>query len=152
MMSLFGEHKPASARERIKTGFRESAELEFAITVGEKRKHIKSQPVGRRFIESAKDARLSASPERLARSDSAFLAAIATEVAMQQINHGPEMAPFFDIDLKKCFADRTSKDRRIPASVVALRMRVRYRPGVTITRRKVERYSPGNFLQAGCPL
>src|ERR1700692_3932846 len=45
---------------------------------------------------------LSASPERRSKNSRAsFLAALAAEIFLQQVDHRPEMAAFLDIDLEQ---------------------------------------------------
>src|SRR6266436_5811685 len=100
VMGFLGEHEAASARKRNKTGFGERTKLEFAVAIGEEREHIESEPVGSRFVERAENAGIvgvtGAPPEQRF----GFLAAIASEIAMRQIDHGPEVAAFFHVDLE----------------------------------------------------
>ena len=44
---------------------------------------------------------LSASPERRCEQRLRFLAAVAPEVAVQQIHHRPQVAAFLDVDLEQ---------------------------------------------------
>ena len=82
MVRFFGEHEPASARKRIKTGFRERAELELAVAVGEKCKHVKSQPIWRRFVKRAENARVVGIAGAPREQGLRFFTAIAAEVAV----------------------------------------------------------------------
>src|SRR5207248_11245643 len=85
---------------RIKAGFREGTKLKLPITVSEKRKHIKGQPVWRRLVECAEDTRIISVTGSPGEQRLGFLAAIASEVAVQQVHHGPQVAPLFDVYLK----------------------------------------------------
>ena len=100
VVRFLGEHEAARARERIETGFGERGELELAVTVGEEREHVKRQPVGRRLVERAEDARVVDVARTAFEQRFGFLAAITSEVAVQQIHHRPEMTAFLDVHLK----------------------------------------------------
>src|SRR5258708_5130192 len=100
MVRFFGEHEPASAGKRIKTGFRERAKLEFAVAICEKCEHVKSQPIRRRFVERAENARVIGVSGTPRKQGLRFLAAIAPEVAVQQVHHGPKVAAFLDVYLE----------------------------------------------------
>ena len=101
VMRFFREHEAAGACQRIETGLGQALQLEFAVAIREVREHEERQPVADRFVESAEDARL-VDVARMARQQSfGFLAAIAAEVGVQQIDHCPEMPAFLDVDLKQ---------------------------------------------------
>src|SRR5260370_39451435 len=99
-MGFFREHEPASAGQRIKTGLRESAKLEFAVAVGEKRKHIKGQPIRRGLVERGKNARIVGVTGSPGEQGFGVLAAIAAKISVEQIHHGPQVTPFFDVHLE----------------------------------------------------
>ena len=100
-MSLFGQHELGRAREWIEAAFGEGAELELAVAIGEVREHKVRQPVGRRLVKRLQDARVvrvAAAPrEQLL----GLLAAVATEMLVQQVHHRPKMPAFFHVDLEQ---------------------------------------------------
>ena len=100
VMGFLGEHEAASARQRIEAGFGQGAELKFAVAVGEESEHIEGQPVRRGLVEGAQDARVVGVTRAASEQRFGFFAAIATEIAVQQVDHGPQVAAFFDVDLK----------------------------------------------------
>ena len=100
VVRLFGQHEAAGARQRIEAGLRETFQLHLAVTVGEEREHVERQPVRRRFVERAEHARLVGVAGAALQQLGGFLAAVAAEIFLQQIDHRPEMAAFLDIDLK----------------------------------------------------
>src|SRR6185369_3213427 len=74
---------------------------ELSVAVGEVREHEERQPIGRRLVERLEDARivgLAAAPleQRLR-----LLAAVAAEVAMEEVHHRPQVPPLLDIDLEQ---------------------------------------------------
>ena len=75
-------------------------QLHLAVTVGEEREHVKRQPVRRRFVERAEHARLVGVAGAALQEFGGFLAAVAAEIFLQQIDHRPEVAAFLDIDLE----------------------------------------------------
>jgi len=83
-VGFLSEHETAGARKRIKTGFGERTKLEFAVTIGEEREHIESKPVGSRFVERAENAGIVGITGAPREQRFRFLAAIASEIAMQQ--------------------------------------------------------------------
>ena len=84
--------KPDSAKRQ---------ELEFSITIGEIGEHEECQPVRRPFVEGAEDPRIVLIARAALQQGVGFLAAIATEVPMQQVHHGPQVTALFDVDLKQ---------------------------------------------------
>lgn len=101
VMRLFGQHEAAGARQRIEAGLRQRMQLHLAVAVGEVGEHEERQPVRRRLVEGAEHARririAGAAPQQII----GFLAAVAAEIFLQEINHRPEMAAFLDIDLEQ---------------------------------------------------
>src|SRR5713226_4858865 len=100
VVRLFREHEAAGAGEGIETRFSEGAELELAVTVGEEGEHVEGKPVGRGFVESAEDARVVGIAGTAREQGFRFFAAVAAEVAVEEVNHGPEVAAFFDVELE----------------------------------------------------
>ena len=101
MVRLLGEHEAGRARERVESRLRQGGQLILAVAVGEHGEHEEAQPVVDRLVEGIEDARLvarAASPlEQLVR----FLAAVAAEVAVEQVDHRPQVTAFFDVDLEE---------------------------------------------------
>src|SRR6266850_2505370 len=100
VVGFLGEHEAAGARKRIKAGFGERAKLEFAVAIGEEREHIESEPVGSRFVERTENAGIVGVAGAAREEGFGFLAAVASEIAMQQIHHSPQVTAFFDVHLK----------------------------------------------------
>ena len=101
VMRFLGQHEAAGARQRIEAGLREAFELHLAVAVGEEREHEERQPVRRRFVEGAEHARRFVGAGAAAQQVIGFLAAVAAEILVQQIDHRPEVTAFLDIDLEQ---------------------------------------------------
>jgi hypothetical protein len=63
--------------------------LKFAVAIGEKGEHVEREPIGRGFVEGAEDARVIGVTGASCQQGFGFLAAVAPEIAMEQINHRP---------------------------------------------------------------
>ena len=116
VVGFLGQHEAAGAGKGIKAGFRERAKLEFSITIGKEREHVKRQPVRRRLIERAQNARIVGIAGAARQQSFGFFAAIAPEVAMQQVDHSPQMAAFLHIHLKnvaQVIQRRTGKSQHL---------------------------------------
>src|SRR6516162_6018441 len=100
VVRLLGEHEAAGARQRVKTGLREAFELHLAVAIGEEGEHVEGEPVRRRLIEGAEHARLVGVAGAALQQLLGLLAAVAAEIFLQDIDHGPEMPALLDIDLK----------------------------------------------------
>jgi hypothetical protein len=76
-------------------------QLRLAVAVGEHREHEEVEPVVDRLVEGVENARLVAiaalAREQLLR----LVAAVASEVGVQQVDHRPQMPAFFDVDLEQ---------------------------------------------------
>ncbi len=99
VVRLLGEHEARGARQRVERAFGECIELELAVAVGEVGEHEEAQPVRRRFVEGAEDARVVLVAGAAHQHRIGLLAAVAAEVLVQQIDHRPQVAAFFDVDL-----------------------------------------------------
>lgn len=99
VVRFFGQHELGRAGQQVKSAFRQRAQLELAITVGEIGEHEETQPVWRGFVEGAQDARIVRVPAAALQQALGFIAAIAAKMLVQQINHGPQVAAFLDVDL-----------------------------------------------------
>src|SRR6185437_3575083 len=89
------------ARQRIEAAFGEALELELAVSVGEEREHEKAEPVGNRLVERGEDARLVGVAGMALEQRLGFLASVAAEIGVEQIDHRPEVTAFLDIDLEQ---------------------------------------------------
>ena len=100
VVRLFGEHEAAGARERIEARLGQRAELELAVAIGEEGEHVEREPVRGRLVERSQDARIVAVTRAARQQCFRFLAAVAPEIAVEQVNHGPEVASLFDVHLE----------------------------------------------------
>src|SRR5689334_8177380 len=100
-MRFFREHETARAREWFETGFSERGKLILAVAIGKHREREEVEPVVAWLIERFENARLVGIAAAAFEQRVGFVAAVAAEVAVQQINHGPQMATFFDVHLKQ---------------------------------------------------
>src|SRR5271165_3667877 len=101
MMRLLGQHETAGARQRIESRFGQARKLVLAVAVGEMREHEVRQPVGSLLVERAEDARIVDVTRPPLQQRLGLFAPVAPEVSVQQIDHRPQMTPFFDVDLEK---------------------------------------------------
>ncbi|EWS63643.1 hypothetical protein Y695_03123 [Hydrogenophaga sp. T4] len=101
VVRFFGEHELGGARQRVEAALGQGAELELAVAVGEVGEHEEGQPVGRLFVEGFEDARVVGVAAVAFQESFAFFAAVLAEVLVQQVDHGPEVAAFFDVHLKE---------------------------------------------------
>ena len=88
-MRFFGQHEAAGARQRIKTGFGQCAQLKLAVTIGEVGEHVERQPVRRLFIECGENTRLLGIAGIALQQCFRFFAAVAAKMLVQQIHHRP---------------------------------------------------------------
>jgi hypothetical protein len=90
-----------TTRQRVEARLRQALELHLAVAVGEEGEHEERQPVGGRLVEGAEHARrvlvAGAAAQELVR----FLAPVAAEILLQQVDHRPEVAALLDIDLEQ---------------------------------------------------
>ena len=98
---FLGQHEPAGPRQRVERALGQALQLKAAVAIGEIGEHEEAEPIGDRLVEGAEDARL-VGVARVARQQLlGFLAPVAAEIAVQQIDHRPQMAAFLDIDLEE---------------------------------------------------
>src|SRR3546814_11847005 len=69
--------------------------------LGKVGEHIGGQPVGSLLVEGAQNARAVLVAGIALQQGIGLFAAIATEVAVQQVHHSPQVAALFDIDLEQ---------------------------------------------------
>ena len=101
VVRLLGQHEAAGARERIEGRLGERQQLIFAVAVRERREHHEREPVVDRLVERLQDARLVGIAGATLQQHLGFLAAVAAEVGVEQIDHRPQMAAFLDVHLEK---------------------------------------------------
>ena len=101
VVGFFGEHEARGARERIEGAFGERGELELAVAVGEKREHEKRQPIGRGLVECAENARVVAIARAPLEERFRFFAPVPAEIAMQQVDHRPQVPPLLHVHLEQ---------------------------------------------------
>ena len=104
MVRLLGEHEAGGARERIEAGLGQGQELVLAVPVGEHREHEEGQPVLDRLVERGQDARLVHVPRAPLQQLLGLFAAVAAEVAVQQVDHGPQVPSLLHVDLEQVAA------------------------------------------------
>ena len=100
-MRFLGQHELAGPRQRIERAFGQRGKLELAVAVGEEREHEHRQPFRGGFVERAQNAGLVLVTGMTLQHHLRFLAAVAAEMGMKQIDHGPEVPAFLDVDLEQ---------------------------------------------------
>src|SRR5215204_2606493 len=101
VVRLLRQHELAGARQRLEATFGERRELVLAVAVGEHRKAEEVEPVVARLVEGFEYPRLVGVPRTTFEERVGLVAAVAAEVAVQQVDHRPEVAPLLDVDLEK---------------------------------------------------
>ena len=101
VMAFLCEHEARRSRERIETGRRQRFELHLAVAIGKGREHEERQPVRRCLVERAQNSRLVGVAGSSLEQILGLLPAITAEVFLQQVDHRPEMASLFDVDLEE---------------------------------------------------
>ena len=101
VVGLLLEHEVARPRQRVEARLAQRGQLVLAVAVGEVGEHEERQPVRRRLVEGPEDARLvgvaGVALEHLVR----LVAAVAPEVAVQQVHHRPQVPALLDVDLEQ---------------------------------------------------
>ena len=101
VVRFFGEHEPRRARQRIERAFRQRQQLRLAVAVGEHREGEEVEPGVDRLVEGLEHARRVVVAAAAFEQRLGLLAAVAPEVRVQHVDHGPEMAAFLDVDLEQ---------------------------------------------------
>ncbi len=101
VMGFLGQHEPRRSRQRVERALGEREQLRFAVTVGEHREHEEVEPVLDGLVEGVQDARLVAVAALALEQILRLVAAVASEVRVQEVDHGPEMTPFLDVHLEQ---------------------------------------------------
>ncbi len=107
----------------------ERGELELAVAVGEVGEHEEGEPVRRLLVEGAQDARLVGIAGMALQQHLGLLAAVAAEIGVQQVDHGPQVPAFLAVDLEEV-AQVVERGRGLAQQRAAARpRRARCRPG-----------------------
>ena len=101
VVRFLGQHEARGARQRVEARLGQGVQLVLAVAVGEIGKHVKRQPVGCLFVEGLQDARVVFLAAAAFEQGFPFLAPVAAEILVQQVNHGPQVAAFLDVDLEQ---------------------------------------------------
>ncbi len=101
MVRFLGQHELGGPGQRVEAALGQGAELELAVPVGEVGEHEIGQPVGRLLVEGAEDARVVLVAAAALQEGLGFLPAIAAEVLVQQVDHGPQVAAFLHVHLEQ---------------------------------------------------
>ena len=101
VVRFLGQHEPRRARQRIERALRQRHQLRLAVAIGEHREHEEVEPVVDRLVERLEDPRLVAVAALALEQLLGFVAAVAAEVRVQQVDHRPQMTPFLDVHLKQ---------------------------------------------------
>jgi len=83
-----------------RTALGQARQLVLAVAIREEREHQVGQPVRGALVERAQNARLVAVAGAALQQPLRLLAAVATEVGLQQVHHRPQMAAFLDVHLE----------------------------------------------------
>ena len=100
-MGFLGQHEARRARQRVEARLRQAFQLHLAVAIGEEGEHEERQPVRRLLVEGAEHARLVDIARAALQQALGLLAAVLAEIFVQQVDHGPEMAAFLDVDLEE---------------------------------------------------
>ena len=100
-MRFFFEHEVTGTRQRIERRFPERGELVLAVAVGEVGEHEERQPVRRLLVEGAEDTRVVGVAGVTLQHLVSLLPPVSTEVTVQEVDHGPEVASLLDVDLEQ---------------------------------------------------
>ena len=100
-MRFFGQHEPGRARQRIERALRQRQQLRLAVAIGEHREGEEVEPGVDRLVERLEHARRVVVAAAALEQRLGLLAAVAAEVRVQQVDHRPEVAAFFDVDLEQ---------------------------------------------------
>ena len=101
VVGFLGQHELARPGQRIEAAFGQAVELELAVPVLEVGEHEEAEPVVGVLVERLQDAGLVGIAGVTLQHLFRFLAAVAAEVGVKQIDHGPQMAALLDVHLIK---------------------------------------------------
>ena len=101
VVCLLGEHELAGAGERVEAGLGQGGELVLAVAVREHGEGEEAQPVVAGLVEGAQDAGLVLVARAALEQLLGLVTSVAAEVLVQQVDHGPQVAALFDVDLEE---------------------------------------------------
>ncbi len=101
VMRLFGQHEARRPRQRVERALRQRQQLRLAIAIGEHGEHEEVEPVVDGLVERVEDARLVAVAALPFEQLLGLVSAITAEMRVQEVDHRPEVAPLFDVDLEQ---------------------------------------------------
>src|SRR5205085_4242035 len=101
VVRLFRQHELARARERLEARFGERRELVLAVAVCEHREAEKVEPVVAGLVEGFEYSRLVGVPRTTFEQGVGLVAPVATEVALKNVDHRPEVSALLDVHLKQ---------------------------------------------------
>ena len=101
VVGFLGQHEAAGARQRIEGALGQHLELELAVPVGEVGEAEERHPVVDRLVEGRQDARVVDVAGMALQQVFGLLAAVAAEMGVEQVDHGPEVPALLDVDLEQ---------------------------------------------------
>ena len=101
MVRFFRQHELRRARQRVKTRLGQRRQLEFAVAIRKKRKHVKRQPIAGFLVEGCEDAWVVRVPRPPCQQSFGFFPSITPEIPMKEIHHRPQMPSLLHINLKQ---------------------------------------------------
>src|SRR5215831_4265923 len=101
VVGFLGEHEATRARERIEAALGQARQLVLAVAIGEEAEHEVGEPVRGLLVEGAEDARLVAVPRAALQQGLRLLPPVATEVRVEEVDHGPEVPSLLHVDLEQ---------------------------------------------------
>ncbi len=100
MVGLLPQHELHGAAEGVEGALLQGRQLVLAVPVGEVGEHVEAEPVRGGLVERPQDARGVDVAAVALQQVLGLLAAIAAEVGVEQVDHGPQVAALFDVDLE----------------------------------------------------
>src|SRR5882724_1294118 len=100
-MGFLREHELAGARQRLETGFGKRRKLILAVAISKHREAEKIEPIIAGLVEGLEDSRLVGIPAAALEQRVGFIATVPSKVALQQVDHRPQVATLFDVYLKQ---------------------------------------------------
>ena len=101
VVGFFREHEPAGAGQRIETRLSQGRQLVLSVAVGEIGEHQVGKPVRCLLIERPQDARAVDVARMPLQQRVGLLPPVAAEIGVKQVDHRPQVPPFFHVDLEQ---------------------------------------------------
>ena len=101
VVRFLGQHEARRARQRIERAFGQRQQLRLAVAVGEHREREEVEPRVDRLVERFEHARRVVVAAAALEQRLGLVAAVAAEVRVQQVDHRPQVAALFDVDLEQ---------------------------------------------------